>query len=234
MNAHPIISFEQVVFAYPERPPLFKGLDLVLRENEQAGLYGSNGSGKTTLFRLAVGLAVPQSGRISYHGEPIDNEATLRKLRRGIGLVMQNSDDQLFSATVLEEAAFGPLNLGLKRDEARDRAMETLEELGLTRLADRATHRLSVGEKKMVAIASVLSMRPEALLLDEPTASLDDESRARIIAILRQLDIARITVSHDRDFLEQTAASFMHINAAGTLETSQCLPPSTEYYGEVH
>ena len=220
MATPPIFSLEDITFAYPERPTLFRKLRLSLHEGERIGLHGPNGSGKTTLFRVIMGLEVPQGGRIFYRGCPVDNSATLHRLRCGIGFVLQNSDDQLFSATVLEDVAFGPLNLGMKRREARDRAMETLDGMGLSKLADRAAHRLSAGEKKMASIASVLSMRPQALLLDELTASLDDDSRDRILAILERQTLARIVVSHDRDFLRQTASSFIRITGAGTVEPS--------------
>ena len=207
MPVNPILTLESVTFGYAGRPPLFKELGFELYHREQIGLYGPNGSGKTTLLRLIMGLEKPQGGRVLFHGQPAENAQALHRLRCGIGFVLQNSDDQLFSPTVLEDVAFGPLNLGMTRSAARDRAVETLESLGLEKFADRLTHRLSGGEKKMVSIASVLSMRPEALLLDEPTAFLDDDSRERITAILQGQSIARIVVSHDRAFLEQTAPS---------------------------
>jgi cobalt/nickel transport system ATP-binding protein len=223
MDKLAILTLDHITFAYPERPTLFRDLGFSLHEDEHVGLHGPNGSGKTTLLRLIMGVETPQSGRILYRGELVDNGAALHRMRCGVGLVMQNSDDQLFSATVLEDVAFGPLNLGLKRREARDRAMETLEKMELDGLADRATHRLSVGEKKMVSIASVLSMRPHALLLDEPTASLDDDARGRIMAILQRETLARIIVSHDRDFLMRTTSSFIRIDRSGGVET---VPPA--------
>lgn len=215
MPDNAILALERIGFAYAGRPALFDGLCFSLRENEQTGLYGPNGSGKTTLLRLIMGLEAPQSGAVYFHGAAVDDGRVLHRLRCAVGFVLQNSDDQLFSSTVLEDVAFGPLNLGMKRQAARDRAMETLESLHLAALADRPPHRLSGGEKKMVSIASVLSMRPEALLLDEPTAFLDEGSRERIIAILQGQDLARIVVSHDRDFLQQTASSFMCIKNGG-------------------
>jgi cobalt/nickel transport system ATP-binding protein len=220
MQDSPILALENITFGHAGRPALFNGLCFALRPRERIGLYGPNGSGKTTLLRLAMGLETPQRGGILFHGVPVDGGRSLRRLRCGIGFVLQNSDDQLFSPTVLEDVAFGPLNLGLNRHEARARAMETLESMGLAAYADRRTHRLSGGEKKMVCIACVLSMRPEALLLDEPTAFLDDDSRDRIISILRQQqrDIAGIVVSHDREFLEQTAHSLVRIEN-GTLQS---------------
>ncbi len=223
MSEAPILSLEAIAFGRAGQAPLFNGLCLALHPHDRIGLYGPNGSGKTTLLRLVMGLETAQEGRILFHGEPVDSAQSLHRLRCRVGFVLQNSDDQLFSPTVLEEVAFGPLNLGLKRHEARERAFATLEELGLEHLADRLTHRLSGGEKKMIAIASVLSMRPEALLLDEPTAFLDDHSRDRILAILHDLDMAKIIVSHDKTFLEQTARSFACIRD-GVLLTSDTLP----------
>ena len=211
MPDSPILTLENIDFAYAGRPDLFSGLHCALREGDQIGLYGSNGSGKTTLLRLIMGLEKPRGGRILLHGAPVDDACSLHRLRCAIGFVLQNSDDQLFSPTVLDDVAFGPLNLGLKRAEAKDRAVETLESIGIAALADRPTHCLSGGEKKMVSIASVLSMRPEALLLDEPTVFLDGESRDRILEILRQQNLARIVVSHDKAFLEQVAASLVSI-----------------------
>ncbi len=209
----PVISLEKISFAYPGRPALFTDLDFSLRDGERLGLQGPNGSGKTTFLRLIMGLETPQRGRVLYRGRAVDTGEALHAMRCRVGFVMQNSDDQLFCPTVLEDVAFGPLNLGLTRREARDRAMETLSGMGLETLADRATHRLSVGEKKMAAIASVLSMRPEALLLDEPTASLDDAARERVRGILERQPLARIIVSHDKEFLRQTSSSRIRIAA---------------------
>ncbi|MCC8189338.1 MAG: energy-coupling factor ABC transporter ATP-binding protein [Planctomycetes bacterium] len=227
MDDSPIVVLENIHFAYPERPPLFAGLSLALSRHDSIGLHGANGSGKTTLLRLIMGLETPLAGRICHHGETVDSPAALRRLRRNVGLVLQNSDDQLFSVTVLEDVAFGPLNLGLDRRAARDRALATLADLGLTRLAERSTHRLSVGEKKMVSIASVLSMRPEALLLDEPSASLDEAARERVVAVLRQLAIPRIVVSHDRDFLVRTTTQQAAMRGDG-----QLIPATTVVDGE--
>lgn len=223
MSDTPILALEGISFGYAGRPALFTDLCFTLHPGEQLGLFGPNGSGKTTFLRLIMGLEAPQSGKILFHGAPVGDGKSLHRLRCGIGFVLQNSDDQLFSPTVLEDVAFGPLNLGLKRREARDVAMKTLEDMGLAELADRATHRLSGGEKKMVSIASVLSMRPEALLLDEPTAFLDDGARDRIADILQRQDIARLVVSHDKNFLERTASSFICINAGHIVSRTAAL-----------
>ena len=203
----PLLSLENICFAYADRPPVFSDLCFFLNKNDQIGLQGPNGCGKTTLLRLVMGLEKPQQGRILFNGVSIDNAETLRNMRCSIGFVLQNSDDQLFLPSVLDDVAFGPLNLGLGRKQARERAMETLEAMGIANLADRLTHRLSGGEKKMVSIATVLSMRPQALLLDEPTTFLDSEAMGRIVETLQQQDIAKIIVSHDTQFLKQTTTS---------------------------
>ena len=225
MHDGPIVSLQNIRFAYPGRPAIFNGLCFDLHAGDTFGLYGPNGSGKTTLLRLLTGLESAQSGQLSFHGQPVSGEQTLHELRCGVGLVMQNADDQLFSPTVLEDVAFGPLNLGLNREDARKRAMEVLESMDMAGLAQRVTHRLSGGEKKLVAIASILSMRPEAMLLDEPTAFLDDLSRDRMVDILRHQDLARVVVSHDRDFLEKTASSFIRIDGRKLTSPAQGLPP---------
>ena len=214
-----MLALENIHFAYAGGPPICSGLHFALHGQDRIGLYGPNGSGKTTLLRLIMGLEKPQKGRVLLHGTPVEDPKTLHRLRCSIGFVLQNSEDQLFSPTVLEDVAFGPLNLGLKRQEARDRALETLESMGIASLAYRQTHRLSGGEKKMVSIATVLSMRPDALFLDEPTSFLDAEAKSRIIATLQGQNIARIVVSHDRHFLEQTASTFLCIKD-GMLSTN--------------
>ena len=188
------------------------------------GLYGTNGSGKTTLFHVIMGLVAPSTGRVLFHGAPISGEKQFRALRSEVGLVMQNAEDQLFNPTVLDDVAFGPLNLGLSAEEARERAEETLRELGLAGFGSRLTHRLSGGEKKLVSLATILSMRPSALLLDEPTNGLDPQTRERIIEILGALPTARIIISHDWDFLAQTTTRFMTIKDGRLLTDIPHLP----------
>ncbi len=138
-------------------------------------------------------------------------EKEFRVLRREVGMVLQNAEDQLFNPTVLDDVAFGPLNLGMSVREAREMSMLTLEKLGLAGFENRLTHRLSGGEKKLVSLATILSMQPKALLLDEPTNGLDPETRERIIGILDGLPTARIIISHDWDFLARTTTQFMTI-----------------------
>ncbi len=211
-----LISLEEVRFGYFGDPPLFDGLNFSLHEDERIGLFGPNGSGKTTLLRLLMGLERPQAGRLLLETSPVVQRQDFYRLRRTVGFVLQNSDDQLFSPTVLEDVAFGPLNLGMTRQDARDRAMETLERLGIADLAEKPIHRLSGGEKKMVALSSVLSMRPRALLLDEPTNFLDEAYRENFITLLQRESLALVVVSHDREFLRRTASAFLTIRH-GTL-----------------
>ena len=213
-NAVDIFSLEHVEVVYhglQGTRPVLKDVNLALRPGETVGLYGPNGSGKTTLFRCITGLVRPRCGVIRLHGEVVNDEKILRALRCTVGLVLQDSDDQLFFPTVLEDVAFGPLNLGMAPEAARERALQTLGELGLAGFEKRLTHRLSGGEKRLAALAGVLAMRPEALLLDEPTTGLDEASRARLISVLKNLKTARITVSHDWDFLAQVSSSFLTI-----------------------
>ena len=193
--AEPIFALEHISFTYPGGRQVFRDMDFALYPDRKIGLYGPNGSGKTTFFRLIMGLAAPQEGRILFHGRPLETEKDFRELRCKVGLVLQHAEDQLFCPTVLEDVAFGPLNLGCTQDEARDRAASTLERLGLAGFENRLTHRLSGGEKKLVSLATVLVMEPEALLLDEPTNGLDPEARQRIIGVLKTLPTARIIIS---------------------------------------
>ncbi len=207
----PIFALERVSFSYPGGRPLLKDVSFALRPGESVGLYGPNGSGKTTLFRIITGLARPAEGRVLFYGRPVRDEKGFAALRRKVGLVLQHAEDQLFCPTVLEDVAFGPLNLGLGPDAARERAVQTLDSLGLAGFESRLTHRLSGGEKKLVSLAAVLAMQPEALLLDEPTNDLDPEARERITAVLKRQNTARVTISHDRDFLAETSARYISI-----------------------
>ncbi len=209
--SEPLLALEGVSFTYPGGREVFRDMDFALHPDCRLGLYGPNGSGKTTFFRLIMGLAKPGAGRILFHGRPMETEKDFRALRCRIGLVLQHAEDQLFCPTVLEDVAFGPLNLGCTPQEARERAVSTLERLGLAGFENRLTHRLSGGEKKLVSLATVLAMEPEALLLDEPTNGLDPEARQRIIGVLKQLTTSRIIISHDWDFLAETSSSYLTV-----------------------
>lgn len=191
--------------------PVLHHLSFAL-EDKRIGIIGPNGCGKTTLFLLMVGLLQPDAGELLFHGKPVTSKEDLRALRKEVGFLFQSSDDQLFSPTVIEDVAFGPLNLGFSPQEARDIAMKTLAELSLTGFEDRITHRLSGGEKKLVALATILAMRPKILLLDEPTNNLDPKTRSHLIDILKTLDLYQIIISHDWDFLSHTTSILYKID----------------------
>lgn len=199
-----IIEIQNVTFSYPGRKqPIFENMSFSLSEGK-IGLIGPNGSGKTTFFHIIMGLLFPQKGSVGFKGRIIEEEKGFRELRKSVGLLFQDADDQLFSPTVIEDVAFGPLNLGASPDEARHIAQKTLAGLGLIDLESRVTHKLSGGEKKLVSLATILAMNPEFLLLDEPTNNLDQDTRFRLIDILNALDISYAIISHDWDFLEKT------------------------------
>jgi cobalt/nickel transport system ATP-binding protein len=193
-----------ISFSYPPDRRALDKIHFELSGGQRLGLIGPNGSGKTTLLQLIMGLLRPDSGTIELFGKPAETEEDFRKARERIGFLFQNADDQLFSPTVIEDVAFGPLNQGRPPEEAREMSLKTLDELNLKGFEERVTHRLSGGEKKLIALATVLVMRPRVLLLDEPTTGLDENTVVRIIEILKDLEISYIIVSHEYDFLAQT------------------------------
>jgi len=196
-----VIHLEDVCFSFPGGSPVLDKVNLKLYKGDRFGLMGPNGSGKTTLFHIIMGLLKPTSGRIEIDNRPAKTEKDFRAIRRKIGLLFQDADDQLFSPTVLEDVAFGPLNLGKTREEAIEIARSTLEFLGLSGFENRITYKLSGGEKKLVSLATVLSMQPGVLLLDEPTSGLDEKTQETIKGVLSDLDLSYILISHDIDFL---------------------------------
>lgn len=202
-SSPPLLELKDISYHYSGQPPIIKGCSFSI-DTGKSGLIGPNGCGKTTLLQIMVGLLKPQEGSILFKGEKIQGEKDYRQLRKSIGFLFQNSNDQLFSPTVLEDIAFGPLNLGYSADESRVLAHSILEELGLIDFENRITHRLSGGEKKLVALATILVMKPKLLLLDEPTNNLDPRTRSHLIEILQELDLGQIIISHDWDFLEDT------------------------------
>ncbi|SNY93551.1 cobalt/nickel transport system ATP-binding protein [Cohaesibacter sp. ES.047] len=198
-----LLEGRNLVFAYPGFPPCLDGVSFALNSGERLGLVGDNGAGKSTLLHLLVGLDKPSEGTISAFGRDFATEEDFRILRRRVGLVFQDPDDQLFCPTVAEDIAFGPLNLGYSKEEAMVIVDDTLEALRLTEFRDRVTYKLSGGQKRLVSLATVLAMKPEILLLDEPTNALDEDTRKRLIDILTDLPQSMIIVSHDRAFREE-------------------------------
>ncbi len=191
--------------------PVLHNLSFAVQD-KRIGIIGPNGCGKTTLLHLMVGLLTPDKGELLFHGKPVVGKEELRTLRKEVGFLFQSSDDQLFSPTVIEDIAFGPLNLGFSPAEATEIALKTLADLGLSGFENRITHRLSGGEKKLVALATILAMNPKMLLLDEPTNNLDPKTRSRLIEILQGLDLYQIIISHDWDFLSHTTSILYKID----------------------
>ena len=211
--SEPLIELQNITFTYPGAPhPVFQAFNYQLLPGEHIGFIGPNGSGKTTLLHLIMGLLRPQVGSIVIFGQEVKKEKDFVEVRQKVGMLFQNADDQLFCPTVLEDVAFGPLNLGKTPDEAIGIARETMERLGLHGFEDRVTYKLSGGEKKLVSLATVLAMQPRLLLLDEPTAGLDEATKHRLIHILTDLDIAFMVVSHEDDFLNHTVKHCCHVH----------------------
>lgn len=210
-----IIEFKDIAFGYSDDKNVFKRLNFVLKEGEKVGIIGPNGSGKTTLLHLIVGILKPFKGEIKIFDKVRKDEKDFREVREKIGLVFQNPDDQLFSPTVAEDIAFGPLNLGKPREEIYKIIKDTLAALGLQGFENRITYRLSEGEKKLVAIGTILSMQPRVFLLDEPTTDLDERNRERIIDIIKGLSTSYIIASHDVDLLKKTTNTVYRLKDSG-------------------
>ncbi|MFC3153438.1 ATP-binding cassette domain-containing protein [Litoribrevibacter euphylliae] len=213
---------------------IFSDVSMTLKKGDRLALLGSNGTGKTTLLQLLVGLNKPTSGNLV----AFDQERTIEKdffsVRQKVGLLFQDSDDQLFCPTVIEDVAFGPINLGKSEAEARDIALATLAHLGLSDLADAITHRLSGGQKRLVALATVLAMSPDVLLLDEPTNALDDVSRERLLTLLESLDLTMIIVSHDQSVIERLANRAMIMKDGTLVEAVMHRHPHQHSHSHLH
>jgi cobalt/nickel transport system ATP-binding protein len=199
-----LFSLRDVAFGFPGHPVL-QGVDFDLCQGERVALVGANGAGKTTLLHLMVGLHRPAAGEVRAFGAARRTERSFHEVRLRTGLLFQDPDDQLFCPTVLEDVAFGPLNQGRSRQEALDLSKKALATLSLESFAQRVTHKLSGGEKRLVSLATVLAMQPEVLLLDEPTNGLDEQTETRLIAHLEGLPMAMLFISHDRRFVERLA-----------------------------
>lgn len=206
-----IIELKDVSYRYPDGSVGLDRCSLSIQHGSRTALLGANGAGKTTLFLHLNGILRPQAGTILFGGAPLDfSRQGLHNLRSRIGLVFQNPDNQLFSASVREDVSFGPMNLGLDSGIVQARVEESLQAVGMAACADKPVHNLSYGQKKRVCIAGVLAMRPEVLILDEPMAGLDFAMQAELMQILDRLHTERITIiiaTHDMDFAYQWADS---------------------------
>jgi cobalt/nickel transport system ATP-binding protein len=193
----PLIEVRDLHFQYDDGTVALDGVNFRLFPGETVAVFGANGSGKTT-FVLHLNGLLAGDGDVSVCGMAVERK-NLAGVRQRIGLVFQDSDNQLFMPTVIEDVAFGPLNMGLGRDEAQTRAIAALEEVGMAHASGKAPYHLSAGEKKRVAIAGILAMRPEILVLDEPTTSLDPPGQNALLELLERLPQAKILVTHDVD-----------------------------------
>jgi len=187
------------------------GLDLEIEPGDHLGLLGSNGSGKTTLCHIIMGLLTPESGDVEIFGKRRVTESDFAEIRGRIGFLFQDSDDQLFCPTVMEDVAFGPLNLGESPDRARLIVSQTLKSLQLEGFEDRITYKLSGGEKRLVSMATVLAMKPEFLILDEPTTGLDEKTSEHLIRILLKSNLSYMIISHDREFIKRSTTRLLEM-----------------------
>ncbi len=201
--SHHKMSVQDLSFSYSPNQPVLSGVSFQIHHGESVGIIGANGAGKSTLLLLLMGVLFPRAGQIQI-GDVLLTPKTLPMIRQRLGLVFQDPDDQLFMPTVYEDVAFGPRNLKLTEDEVDARVKSVLSEVGILDLKDRPPFCLSGGEKRAASIASVLSMAPDILILDEPSSSLDPRTRRRLIGLLKQFGHTKIITSHDLDLILET------------------------------
>ena len=198
----PMIEFKDVTFGYSKENEVLKGISFSVEEGERVGLIGSNGAGKSTLMKAMLGL-ISCEGEISIDGLRVEQK-NIAAIRKTLGYVLQDSDNQMFMPTVLEDMIFGPLNYGMGRAEAEKLVDDTLERMSLLHLKNRQNYKMSGGEKRMAAIATILAMQPKGMLMDEPSTALDPKNRRRLIEILNELPVTKIIATHDLDLVLET------------------------------
>jgi cobalt/nickel transport system ATP-binding protein len=198
--SHHIVEAKNLEFTYPDTTHALLDISFKITHGESVAIVGANGAGKSTLLLHLNGYLTPTSGQVRIGDFPLTKE-TLQEVRRTVGMVFQDPDDQLFMSTVYDDVAFGPLNLGLPIEEVDSRVKTALETVGVLALKDRPPHRLSSGQKRRVAIATVLSMSPDILVMDEPTSGLDPQARRRLIEMLQTFKHSKIIATHDLDMV---------------------------------
>ena len=198
----PIVAVENLHFRYHDGVPALRGISFAIRRGEKVALVGPNGAGKSTLMLHLNGLLGEETAPVTVGGMAL-SKANLPLIRAKVGLVFQNPDDQLFSPTVFDDVAFGPLHMGYPEEEVRRRTLRALQQVGMSGLAERLSHHLSVGQKKRVASATVLSMDPQILVLDEPTAGLDPRGRRDLINLLHDLPLTMLVSTHDMRLVQE-------------------------------
>jgi cobalt/nickel transport system ATP-binding protein len=216
----PVLDVQGLAYAYPDGHQALFGVNLHVHRGERVALLGPNGAGKTTLVLHLNGILTAGAGRVAVSGLPVE-KGNLKEIRRRVGVVFQDPDDQLFMGSVRADVAFGPANLGLKGAELDARVLHALDLVGMADFADRPPHHLSFGQRRRVAVATVLAMEPEILVLDEPSSNLDPASRRELADIVRSLDVTVLMVTHDLPYaLELCPRSVIlsdgHVVADGT------------------
>lgn len=200
-----MITFDNVSFAYETGAPVLRGVSFHIAPGEAVGLIGANGAGKSTIMKLMLGLLPCTEGEIRVDGVRVEKK-TLPQIRRTLGFVLQDSDSQMFMPTVYEDMMFAPRNYGLSKEEAEQKVDAVLEQLGLAELKHRHNHKISGGEKRMAAIATILAMEPKAILMDEPSIALDPFNRRTVIHAINGLSMTKLIASHDLDMILDTCS----------------------------
>lgn len=201
--SHHVVEVKDLRFSYERGSEVLKGVSFRISHGKSVGLVGGNGAGKSTLLLHLNGCLLPQSGEIRI-GDSIVSSSKLAEVRKAVGLVFQDPDDQLFMPTALDDVAFGPRNSGMSHAEAEKTALDALEVVGMKHVAARPPYKLSMGEKRAVAIATVLAMKPDILVMDEPTSNLDPRHRRQLIRMLNSFEHTKIIASHDLEFVVET------------------------------
>ncbi|MBN1829850.1 MAG: ABC transporter ATP-binding protein [Deltaproteobacteria bacterium] len=210
--SHHIVEVKDLEYVYPDGTPALKDLSFTILHGESVGLVGANGAGKSTLLLHLNGCLFPQSGTVRIGHFPITRK-NINDVRRRVGMVFQDPDDQLFMPRVFDDVAFGPLNLGMPREEVKSRVIEALRLVSAEHLAYRPPYKISGGEKRAAAIATVLSMSPDLLVLDEPSSGLDPKSRRQLIGLLKNFNHTKIIATHDLDLVMDLCERTIVINA---------------------
>ena len=206
-----IISVSHLSFVYDSKRKVLENINFQLKKGESVGLVGANGVGKSTLLRILVGLNTGFQGDVMVNNIPLEKK-NLKTIRKNVGYVFQDADSQLFMSTVYEDVAFAPVIYGLSEEETKQRVTDALKMMGIEELRDRHTFRLSGGQKKLAAIATILSMTPEIILLDEPTIALDPRNRKNLIGLINSFSQLRVIASHDLDMIMDTCSRVVLMN----------------------
>lgn len=205
-----MIQFEGVSFSYRQGEEVLKDISFHIGDGERVALVGANGAGKSTLLRSCLGL-LPIQGKVTIAGLPLNKE-NLPEIRKAVGYVFQNPDHQMFMTTVREDMLFGLMNAGMPMEEAEKKSKEILEQMDMSHLYEKYNHRMSGGEKRIAAIATILAMEPKIICMDEPTAGLDPKNRRQLIHILNALPMTRIITTHDLDLVLDTCQRVILMN----------------------